>query len=366
MEPIRILHVVPNMQAGGLETFIMNVYRNIDREKVQFDFLVHYRERKFYDEEIAQLGGVIYRFSLREDGNLLKYLYELNKFFRLHREYKIIHCHMESIGFLVFLFAKFYKIEVRISHAHTNSTEKNLKGRVKFFLSKLVKYVSTDNYACSVEAGDYLFGKRPYKVLENGIELDRFWFKDEKRKKVREELGISEETMALGHIGRFCLAKNHWLVVDIFYEYQKKVANSVLLLVGEGEELARVRKKCQDLKIEDKVKFLGVRKDTDYLYSAFDVFLLPSLFEGLGIVLIEAQMAGLYCYASKEVVPTEALISDRLQYIDLEKPASWWALKIITDNKYDRRKIAFTFQKEKYDIKKVVKTLEDFYIKKFN
>lgn len=156
----RILHIVPNMNIGGLETFIMNVYRNIDRDKIQFDFLEHYAEESAYDEEIKSLGGKIYNFTFRNDNNLFKYIKNLNNFFKTHKEYKILHCHMESVGAIVFIIARLHGIKILIGHAHTNSTSNTIKGRIKRFVSKFFKYTTTLNLACSNEAGKYLFRKK--------------------------------------------------------------------------------------------------------------------------------------------------------------------------------------------------------------
>lgn len=357
---IKILHVVPNMQAGGLETFIMNIMRNISDE-VEFDFLVHYKEKKFYDDEIERLGGTIYRFSLRDDHNIFKYIGQLNKFFKNHKEYKIIHCHMPSIGFLIFLIAKKNGIKVRIAHSHHSNCEKNLKGYVKNFLSKFFKYTSTHNFACSQDAGKYLFGKKKYTVIPNAIELDKFKFDVQQRAKIRKELKINDNTMVIGHIGRFCEQKNHDKLIDIFNDYQKINPNSVLLLVGTGETLEKTKNKVASLNLENNVRFLGVRKDTPALYSAFDAFLLPSTSEGLGIVLIEAQMSGLYCYTTDKKVPKAALISDRLTYLDGDKNSEMWANELIKENNYDRKNINFNKNKDNYDIKQIAKELEKFY-----
>ena len=361
MEKVKVLHIVPNMQAGGLETFLMNIMRNINREKVQFDFLVHYKERKFYDDEIETLGGKIYRFSVREDSNYLKYICQLNKFFKDHKEYKIIHCHMPSVGFLVLSIAKIHGVKIRIAHSHNNSCENTLKGKIKSFLIRFEKYVSTDNFACSKDAGNFLFGKRKFTVVPNAIVLDKFKFDNEKRKKIRRDLNINNDEIVIGHIGRFCVQKNHDKLIDIFYNYQKKVKNSRLVLVGDGELRELVKEKCVRLNIDDKVIFLGTRKDTDCLYSAFDMFVFPSLFEGLGIVLIEAQMSGLYCFTTYNHVPKEASISDRLIY--LKNDDLRWENKLIKNNNYDRINVNFNDNKNNYDIKEVCKKLENFYLR---
>lgn len=361
MKKKRILHIVPNMQVGGLETFIMNMMRNIDKDKINFDFLVHYEKECFYDKEIKKLGGKIYRFSLREDNNIIKYIKELNKFFKEHKEYEIIHCHMESIAFLVFLIAKHNGVKVRILHSHNINTEPTLKGRIKFILSRFAPLLSTDNFACSAEAGKFLFGKRKYKVVENAIDLDRFKYSETKRNRIRKELKINDDTILIGHIGRFCKQKNQIKLIDTFIKYHEKNNNSKLVLVGAGEDKETIIKMCEDNNIVNDVIFLSNRSDTDQLYCGFDMFVFPSLFEGLGIVLIEAQLSGLMCYTSKDRVPLEACISNNLKYIDLNED---WDTYLITNNKYDRRKVVFNDNKDNYDIKKLVNKMEKFYLSK--
>lgn len=352
---IKVLHIVPNMQAGGMETFIMNVMKNISSD-IKFDFLVHYKEKYFYDDEIEKMGSTIYRFSLRNDKNIIKYIIELNKFFKEHKEYKIIHCHMPSIGFLIFLIAKKNGVKVRIAHSHHSSCEDNFKGKVKNFLTKFFKYTSTYNFACSKESGDYMFGKKKYKIIDNAIEIDKFLFDKTKREKIRKELNISSDTLVIGHIGRFCEQKNHSKLIDIFNKYQKTNSDSLLLLVGVGETQEKIKEKVKKLNLNKKVIFLNERKDTPALYSAFDMFVFPSNFEGLGIVLIEAQASGLYSLTTKKVVPLSAKISDRLKYVDKN-----WSEKIIKNNDYDRINIKFNKNKENYDIKNCVKKLEKIY-----
>lgn len=173
MEPIRVLQVVPNMQAGGLESFIMNVYRHIDRNKVQFDFLVHYNKHCFFDDEIENLGGTIYRFSVREDNRVFKYIRALNRFFREHTEYKVIHGHMASLAFIYLYVAKKYKIPIRIIHSHNSKTEKTMKGYCKLFLSKFAKRNANTRFSCSKMAGKFLFGNKNYKVIPNAIDIDK-------------------------------------------------------------------------------------------------------------------------------------------------------------------------------------------------
>lgn len=355
---IRVLHIVPNMNSGGLETFIMNVYRNIDRNKFQFDFLEHYQEKSFYDSEIQSLGGKIYHFSLRDDNNIFKYIIKINKFFKNHNEYKVIHCHMESIGSLVFIIAKIHGIKIRIGHAHTNSFNKNLKGYVKRFLSLFFKYTTTINFACSNEAGRYLFKNKKYIVIPNGINFQKFKFNKNKRIKLRKEYNL-EDKFVIGHVGRMDDSKNQLFLIDVFNQYQKFNNNSMLILVGDGEFKNKILKKISKLNIENKVLLLGIRNDVNDLLSMFDVFAFPSKFEGLGICLIEAQINGLMTLTS-ENIPKNTNISNYIKYLPLE--VNKWVTALKNVNKRDN-KIVYNEEMKKYNIESVVDILKKTYEK---
>ena len=361
-KPIRILQIVPNMQMGGLETFIMNIYRNIDKEKIQIDFLVHYEEKKFFDDEIEKLGGNIYRFSLRNNNNIIKYIKELNKFYKEHKEYKVVHCHMSSIGFINFLVAKKNGIKVRIAHSHNNLTDKTLKGKLKKIMMLPYKYVSTINFACSKSAGDFLYGNRTYEIIPNAIEIKKFQYDDYKRKMKRKQLNIDDNVFVVGHIGRFNIQKNHIFIVDIFKKILERDENSKLILVGDGELKEKIKQIVQTEKIEEKVVFLGNQNNIEELYQVFDAFLFPSLFEGLGITLIEAQISGLKCFTSSRVVASEAKITENLYFLDLNNDADYWAKKILKYKKYNRNSHITEAVKYGFDIKQLTKKLEKKYI----
>lgn len=358
-EPIRILQVVPNMNSGGIENFIMNVYRNIDRSKVQFDFLVHYKKECFFDKEIESLGGKIYRFSVNENYNLIKYYIEINKFFKQHKEYKVVHGHMASLGFIYLGIAKKYKVPIRIAHSHGTSYLKTLKGYAKYFMFKAIKYKSNVNWACSTEAGKYLFQKRKFEWIPNAIDMQKFSYNQEIRDKKRKELGI-ENKFVIGNVGRFNLQKNHKFVLEIFNEIKKKEKNVILLLVGDGELHEKIEEQIKALKLEKDVKLLGVRKDTNELYQAMDIFLMPSLFEGLPVTGIEAQASLLKCYFSEEIT-REVKITDNIHFLSLSKTANEWAKEIIENRNYNRQEVKITNQK--FDIKEVAKEIEQKYQK---
>lgn len=361
-DSIRILQIVPNMQQGGLENFIMNIYRNIDKQKVQFDFLVHYQKRQFFDDEIVSMGGRIYRFSLRDNNNILKYIKELNKFYKIHKEYKVIHCHMSSIGFINFLVAKKNGIKVRIAHSHNNATDKTLKGIIKRVLIKPYKYISTVNFACSNSAGKFLFGRKKFEVIPNAIDVKKFEFNLITRENVRKNLNISEDDFVIGHVGRFNIQKNHEFIVEIFNKIQSEKEKSKLIFVGTGELENVIKGKIKSLNLEDKVYFLTNRNDVNELYQAFDCFLFPSLFEGLGIALIEAQISGLKCYTSKYVVAKETHITENITYLSLNDNEEVWAKEILENSDYKRMSHGEEAKKYGFEISILAKKMEEKYI----
>lgn len=353
---IRVLHVVPNMNAGGLETFIMNIYRNIDRNEIQFDFLEHYQEKSFYDDEINSLGGKIYHFSLRDDNNIFKYIKNLISFFKYHKEYQVIHCHMESIGALLFIIAKFYGIKIRIGHAHTNSVSNNLKGYIKRFTSSFFKYTTTINLACSELAGYYLFKNKKFTVIPNGIDFDKFVFNEQKREEIRIKYNLTNN-FVIGHVGRMDDAKNQLFLIDVFNEYLKYNNNSKLVLIGDGEYKAKIQTKIKKYGIESNVLLLGVKSNINEFLSAFDLFVFPSKFEGLGIALIESQINGLKTLTSDNI-PSNTNISNYIKYIPLNEQD--WLSEIIKVNKRDN-KIIYNKNKDNFNIKTVTDKLIKIY-----
>ena len=364
-KPIRILQIVPNMQSGGLENLIMNIYRNIDRNRVQFDFLVHYKEKKFFDDEIEKLGGKIYRFSLRNDNNLIKYIKELNKFYKKHPEYKVIHCHMSSIGFINFLIAKHNKINVRIAHSHNSSTDKTLKGRIKRIMMIPYKYVSTINYACSTEAGRFLYGKKFFEVIPNAIDCDKFKFSIENRTMIRKKYNINDNDILIGHIGRFNVQKNHTFLLEVFKETVKKNNNLKLMLIGDGELMPNVKKYISENNLDDKVIVTGVVADTWKYYSAFDIFVLPSLFEGLPVVGVEAQCSGVKCLFADNIT-RDVVISDVIEYRKLDKEI--WEKEFLNFDKKNnlyRKKYKNIVEKSNFNITKLANFLEKEYIRRY-
>ncbi len=362
-KPIRILHIVQKMEAGGTQAFLMNLYRNIDRDKIQFDFLVEYEEKEFYDDEIISLGGKIYYTNFRKTLNVIKFKKTLSNILKEHPEYKIVHIHATAIGKICTDVAKKCGVKTIIAHTHNNSAVKDWKYYPKILLRKLYTKGPTDFFACSEDAGRYTFKNKKFTVVYNAIDIDKFLFKQEIREEFRKELNI-EDKFVIGNIGRLHEQKNQSFLIDVFYEIQKRKDNAILLIIGKGPLENELKEKVSNLGIDNKVYFLGNRKDIERIYQGMDVFVLPSLFEGLGIVAIEAQVSGLPVIASTGVAK-EANITNNIRNIDLSEPIDVWVEAICKTKVNSRKSIEDIVRKSKFNIKNNVKFLQEFYLKKY-
>ncbi|WP_418586078.1 glycosyltransferase family 1 protein [Intestinibacter sp.] len=358
-EPIRVLQVVTYMGRGGLETMLMNYYRNIDRDKVQFDFLTHRDERWDYDDEIESLGGKIYHLTKLNPFSK-NYLNALDKFFKEHKEYQIVHCHQDCLSGVVLKVAKKNGVKFTIAHSHNANQDKNLKYLIKLFEKRKIPKYADKLFACGNEAGRWMFNTDNFEVLNNAIDTDLYTYNAEKASKVKKEFGI-ENKFVVGHVGRFNPQKNHEFLIDVFNEIQKIKEDSVLMLVGDGDLRQEIEKKVQDLGLSEKVIFTGIRSDVNDLMQGMDVFLFPSLYEGLGIVLIEAQAAGLKCIIS-DTIPKDGIITDDVLSLSLNQSPVIWANEVLKYKGYKRSNNKELIEKADYDIKNNAKKLEQFYI----
>lgn len=349
-EPIRVLHVVTHMNRGGLETMIMNYYRHIDRTKIQFDFLTHRDGKKDYDDEIQKLGGKIYHLPPLNPLDKKGYLKKLDDFFREHPEYKVVHSHLDCMSAYPLRAAKKYGVPVRIAHSHSTSEEKkDLKYLIKLYSKRKIPVYATDLFACSQKAGKWMFGNRDFTMMKNAIDCEKYLYNESIALEVKKELGI-EGKFVVGHVGRFSIPKNHKFLIDIFRQIYTQNPNAVLLLVGEGVLMDEIKQKVKEYQLEQAVKFLGLRDDVERIMQAMDVFVFPSLYEGLGIVAIEAQVAGIPCIVS-ESIPQEAKITNNLSFLNVESSAKNWAQKVLEVNKPKEQQIDL-IEKSGYDIKK--------------
>ncbi len=364
MAPIRVLQVMPAMDAGGMETFVMNVYRTIDKNKVQFDFLYHYDKPCFYDYEIQALGGQITKLTVRQDNNLPRYLRQLDRFFEEHPSYRILHGHYSGFGQFYNRKARQHGVPVRVGHSHNTAYEPNLVGRLDSLMSRHFVRDLTDCFACSQKAGELLFGSRPFTVLPNGVDTERFAHGDaEHRRALRGHLNVAPDEILLGHVGRFSTQKNHAGLLQIFSALLPKMPKARLLLLGTGPLEEDVHRQAAELGIADRVIFAGVRTSVADFYNAMDAFLLPSLFEGLPVVLVEAQTAGLPCFVS-DTVDRGAAFADNLQFLPLNAPEVWAdaiaGASLTRNPNAQAQAVAAGF-----DIHTAAETLQEFYLRRY-
>lgn len=367
MEPIRVLQVVTIMNRGGLETMLMNYYRKLDKSKIQFDFMTNRSERGHYDDEIEAFGGKIYRLSPIKPGNYNKYFKELDNFFNEHKEYKVVHSHINENSGFVLKAAKKAGIECRIAHSHLSDLKLDYKYPFRVYARRNLKGNVSDYFACSKRAGEWLFGKDisnsgKVTVLNNAVDTEKFRFNEEVRNNIRRKLDI-EGKKVIGHVGRFNPQKNHEFLIDVFNEIYKKDKDIVLLLVGDGYLKEKIEEKVNKLGLDKSVEFLGVREDIPELMQAMDLFLFPSQFEGLAVVMVEAQAAGLKVITSTGVTK-ESDITNNVEFIDLSKGAEYWA-DIVLNSDFKKKDDINLMIKKGYDSTNNVKWLSDFYLKKY-
>lgn len=355
---IRVLHVLGGLATGGTENLIMNWYRSIDKTKVQFDFLVRSEANNFIDE-IKELGGKVY-FTSEYPKHFWKNYKETKQVLE-EKKWDVIHIHGNALIYVTAIYlAKKYDIPCRIMHSHSVCPQKNIYKYIHYFNRLFfLKHVNT-MLACSSRAGEWMFGRRKYEVLENGLSIDKYYFDYNNRKKIQKEFGINEN-FVVGHVGRFTQVKNHEFLLEIFSEIKKIQKESILLLVGEGSEKNKIQAKAENMNLANSVIFAGARKDVGALMSAMDCFVFPSIFEGLGNVLIEAQINGLNCFVNKKVITKEVEITDKIHGISLENEPEIWAENILSTINRSERKETEKKCFDRYDIKNVVRKLTNIY-----
>lgn len=357
-EPIRVAHVMGKMVGGGVEQVVMNYYRHIDRSKVQFDFLVDADSTLVPTEEIESLGGRV--FVVPPYQNVLEYQQALKSLFRV-QGWEIVHSHINALSVFPLRAAKKVGVPVRIAHSHSTSGKgEYAKNALKAVLRTQANRYPTHRFACSELAGKWLFGeKRDYALFYNAIDLDSFAFDAEKRRRTRDALGIPEATFVVGHIGRFMTQKNHSFLVAVFAKFNELVPDSLLLLAGNGELMAQTEELAAKLGIADRVRFLGYRSDSDCLYQAFDCFVLPSLYEGLPLVAVEAQRAGLRCLLSTAIT-REVALTDGAEFLHIDSVDEWVRALETVSEKRDRID-ALVGLFAAYDIADASSRLQDYY-----
>lgn len=355
---IKVLHVINGMGSGGAEMLIMNWLRNIDTNKFQFDFLLR-THNCMYTEEIKQSGGQIY-YTDPYPSKAVENFKQTKLFFDMHH-YDVVHVHGNALMYMEALKqAKKHNIKCIIMHSHNTKTN-----RPEYLFIHRLNELRLPLYAnvflaCGEDAGHWMFGKKPFTVIVNGVDQKRFHYDPLKREKAREELGLTNE-FVVGHVGHFMPVKNHQFIIDVFNEVQKIRPNSKLLLIGDGPEEQNIRDKIKALGIEEKVIFLGVRRDVDYIEQAMDSFIFPSIHEGLPFSLIEAQCCGLPCISSN-TVSLESKISKNIQFLSLNDGAKNWAETIIKiDDEYPRSNNYLTERAKEYSAARSARIISKIY-----
>lgn len=366
MSDVKVLHHVSSMNRGGQETLIMNVFRKIDRESVMFDFLCIINEPADYDEEIHSLGGKINFIDYSLCSGPLKPLKRARLLYRWLKEHKseygVFHVHTQNAFYALLdaIPAKTAGIKKVIIHSHNSSTLYHITAHK--VAKGVLKLMSIDRFACSNEAGRWMFGNKSFRIIRNGIDTERFSFQPQVREKVRNEFGWSSQKI-IGHVGRFNDQKNHLFLVRIFQELHKIDPNTRLVLIGRGENEESIQQYVYQNNLKNCVDFLCVRDDVERLYQGMDLFLFPSKFEGLPVVLVETQAAALPCLIS-DVISHELDITDYIYRASLESSPEEWArmayniLCINLPRCNTREEIAHAG----YDIDTVANSLKQFYI----
>jgi glycosyltransferase involved in cell wall biosynthesis len=357
------------MNRNGLENRLMDIYRNIDRSMIQFDFMTNRSEDGEFDEEIRQLGGRVFHMSRIAPKSFFKYLVELKQFFKVHTEYKIVHSHLNTLSTWPLLMAKRAGVPIRIAHSRNASMDKNIKMLYKAFSRLFISGQATDRFACSRSAGIWLFGKRQvekesFRVIPNAIQLDRFLYSEEKRNRMRGELNILENELAIVCVARFSPQKNHAYLLRVFQEIKTRRPDSKLYLVGKGELETDIRNQIAEMGLDNDVVFLGSRSDVGDVLTAMDAFLFPSFYEGFGTVIIEAQCSALPMIAS-DTIPQETKLCESVEFMSLNKNPAVWADKILQLIEGNARKDNSALIRQcGYDIRQSYTWMQEFYLKK--
>jgi glycosyltransferase involved in cell wall biosynthesis len=358
---LKILTIAPGLNlGGGIESYIMNYYSRIHND-VEMDFLTHDIFEDTYKKIIEKNGDKIYLLP-RIGLNFLKIDKLSKEFFEKHHDYDIVHCHMANAAFIHLKYAKKYGIKVRIIHSHQNKAADTLSHAIRNIplLRIGLKYANT-YFACSKFAGDYLFKKRKYHLINNAIDAKRFKYDPKKRKEMRKQLGIKDDCFLIGNVGRLCPQKNQRFLIDVFTLVSEKT-DAKLLIIGDGELKKDLETHIKELKLEDKVIILDPVSNVEDYYQAMDMFVLPSLYEGLGIVNIEAQACGLKTIVSDKV-PDIAKISDLLTFVNLKATEQEWADVILENKDYTRKEQKDILKKSGYDLDYESEKLVDLYKK---
>lgn len=351
---LRVVHIIGKVEMGGVQAVVMNYYRNIDKTKVQFDFIIDGYNETPIDEEIKSMGGKVYKIEPYEK-NIFKNMLQCYKIFKTNK-YTIVHCHLNTLSVFPLFVAWICKIKIRICHNHSTAAKgEGKKNLIKYILLPFSKLFATHYCACSELSGRWIFGNKFYnkgkvKLIKNAIDINKYSYNKFVRDKKREQMNLDNK-FVIGHVGRFVYQKNHNFLIDIFNEAYKINNNLILILVGDGQLKNQIQYKVKKLGLKDNILFLGNRFDVPELMQAMDLFLLPSFYEGLPVVGVEAQAAGLKCIFSDSIT-YETKVTNLVEFIGLNKSPKYWANQIIKySDRYNRENTDIQIKKAGYEIK---------------
>lgn len=359
---ICILNIIGSLERGGAETFLINLYRNIDRTKIQFDFIIYNEPTaNGYYQEVLNLGGKVFVIPTKSKG-LLRNFKAIQEIVR-ENDYKMVWRYTSScFGALDLLAAKFGGASELILNSRNTHTNNKLQLLIHYVLKPFVPSFITKGYACGIMAGKWMFGRHPFEVIDNGIEVADFQYDENLRNRHRQEFELQDK-IVVGHVGRFHPVKNHKLIIDVYEKFRQKVSRSALVLVGTGDLLVQIQELVKEKGLEEDVLFLGSRSDVPEILQMMDVFIMPSLFEGFPRAFLEAQAAGLPCVVSS-TISREADVTGNASFVDLDASVDVWAEKIAekcglkTEDNTEKLKAAG------YDIKDVAKKIERYMLEK--
>jgi glycosyltransferase EpsF len=363
-DPLRVAQVIGNVSKGGVEAVVTSYYRAMDKGRIQFDYVIHEDSPARLPDDILDMGCRVHMVPSYK--HLPSYIKSLESVFR-DGKYEVVHSHMNAMSVFSLYAAKRAGVPVRIAHSHsTAGNGEPIRNLAKNALRPFSKMYATDLFACSEHAGRWLFGHSAFdagkvKIIRNAIDSRKFKFDEAIRSRVRRDLGL-EGKLVIGHVGRFTLQKNHMFLLDVFFEVKKRNDKSVLILIGGGNLLNEIKERARKLGLEDSSQFLLMREDVNDLYQAMDVFILPSCYEGLGLVGVEAQCAGLPCLFSSNV-PKEVNSGGNVTFLDLKIGAKIWSEYVLKlSENHNRQSVSSAFMKS-WDLEFCVDYLLDYYIR---
>lgn len=360
---MRVLQIIGNVCGGGVEAVVMNYYRHIDRRRIQFDFVIDGYEKSLLDDEIASLGGRVYKVE-RYNKNVLKQIYQIYRIVK-DNKYEVVHSHMNTLAVFSLCAAWLGGARIRIVHNHTTATrQEKLRSLLKYMLRPFSRIFANVYLACSMVAGKWMFGDRVetgnVTIVNNAIDVHRFAYDERLRTEGRKRLGIEPDALVVGHVGRFAYQKNHAFLIDIMAKLVKRDATAVLVLIGDGPLMEKIAYEVKQRGLEGNICFLGLQKNVAELYHIMDLFVLPSWYEGLPVVAVEAQANGLPCIVSDRV-SKECKLTSSLSFLRLEQSTTEWAEEILCRqgkrNSHAEKELA----EAGFDIKTEAGRLQNFY-----